>query len=118
MSFRFLLDEQVDPQVGKHLERERHDAAHVRATEELGAGSDDADVAAHAARVDQHVLTNDDDFYEHLSSALPTVFFYPDQRLQPHEIAAIVGEIERQYPDGDFEGRRVVFVVDGWLKLQ
>lgn len=69
MLFRFLLGEQVEPQAHKHLEREGHDAVHVRATEELGAGSDDADVGAHAARGDRHVLTNDDDFSYSSSTA-------------------------------------------------
>lgn len=115
MPFRFVLDEQVEPQVRRYLEREGHDAVHVRETDELGAGADDSDVAAYSVSTGRHVLTNDDDFFTELTDDLPTVFYYPNQRLSAYKIVSIIEILDQQFVTTELEREPVVKVVEGWL---
>lgn len=62
MPFRFILDEQVEPQIQSYLERAGHDVVHVRDLDELGAGTDDSVVAEYSRSTGRYILTNDDDF--------------------------------------------------------
>lgn len=115
MPFRFVLDEQVEPQVLRYLEREGHDVVHVREIDELGAGADDPDVATYSASTERHLLTNDDDFFEELTGDLPTVFYFPNQRLSAYKIVSIVEILDQQFSAAELEHEPVVKVVEGWL---
>lgn len=115
MPFRFILDEQVEPQVQRYLEREGHDVVHVREIDGLGAGADDSEVATYSKSTGRHILTNDDDFYDELTDDLPTVFYFPNQRLAAYKIAVIIEIIEQQFTAVELEREPVVKVVEGWL---
>lgn len=115
MPFRSVLDEHVEPQVGRYLEQEGHYAVHVRDIDELGAGTSDSEVAAYSQSTERHILTNDDDFFEELTKEIPTMFFYPNQRLAAYEIVSIIEIIEHQFTAKELEQRLVVKVVEGWL---
>jgi len=115
VALRFLLDENVDPEVGALLKRDGHDAVHVQEVDDLGKQSHDHEVAAHARRSNRYVLTRDDDFYGELDDDLPTLFFAPDQRLPPHRIVAIVAAIIEQFDRDGIDEQLAIGVVEGWL---
>jgi hypothetical protein len=117
MTFRFILDEQVEPQVQRYLEREGHDTVHVREINELGAGAgaDDSEVAMHSMVTGRHILTNDDHFYGELTDDLPTVFYFPNQRLAAYKLVSIIEIIEQQFTANELKHEPVVKVVEGWL---
>jgi peptide subunit release factor 1 (eRF1) len=112
---RFLLDENVDPAVGASLTEAGHDVVHVQNVDVLGKRSSDHEIAAHAKRSARCIMTSDDDFYREIDEEVPTLFFVPEQRLDAHRIASIVGAIEEQFPDDELDDQRAIAVVEGWL---
>lgn len=115
MPFRFILDEQVEPQVQRYLEREGHDVIHVREINELGAGAYDSEVAMYTISTGRHILTNDDDFFNELTGDLPTVFYFPNQRLAAYKVVSIIEIIEQQFTKNELKQEQMVKVVEGWL---
>ena len=74
MSYRILCDENAEPQVILHLEREGHEA--VYAPDTLGKGATDAEIAEQARKNDRVVLTNDKDFLDTNRYPDVTVLYY------------------------------------------
>ena len=62
MSYRVLLDEIVEYEVGFRLENYGHDVEHVDFVAEFGKGIEDERIADYSRSADRLILTYDDDF--------------------------------------------------------
>lgn len=115
MPLRFLLDENVELTVEKSLKRAGHDVVHTQNVGELGKGSYDHEIATHSKGTDRYILTNDDDLFDRIDTDLPTLFYFPNQRLSAYQITSIIGVIEEQYAAEEIDQQPHVRVVDDWL---
>ncbi|QLH81919.1 DUF5615 family PIN-like protein [Halosimplex pelagicum] len=111
MSYRLLLDENVERAVAERLRDAGHDVERVAAVPELGTGSDDEHVAAHARDRDRVLLTYDDDFVPAIDGT-PTLYV-PDETLASDAVAGIVTTIAAHYPQSEIDG--VVYAGSNWL---
>ena len=109
MSYRILCDENAEPQVILHLEREGHEA--VYAPDTLGKGATDAEIAEQARKNNRVVLTNDKDFLDTNRYPDVTVLYYSYNEASAHEIAEAVGEVTEHVPEQSQLPRTV------WLEL-
>lgn len=67
MSWSFLIDENLEPEVARILRKSGFDAEHVQ--EDVGKGTEDIDILARAQQENQIIVTNDiEDFKPILSS--------------------------------------------------
>lgn len=97
MSYRILCDENVAPQTVRYLDREGHDAVHVK--EGLSTGADDDAVVSYAREHGRVVLTNDADFLDASQAKGVPVLYFPNNRLSPYELATLVDEVTAYYPE-------------------
>lgn len=115
MPLRLLLDENVELGVEKALKQAGHDVVHVQDVESLGKQSYDHEIAAYSKRTGRYVLTNDDDFYREIDDELPTLFFFPNQRISAHRLTSVIGAIEEQFTGEEIDQQPVIKVVEDWL---
>lgn len=115
MSLRLLLDENVELTVEKSLKQAGHDVVHTQHVDELGKRSYDHEIAAYSKKTGRYILTNDDDLFEEIDEDLPTLFYFPNQRLSAYKITSIIGVIEERYTAEGVDRQPHVRVVEGWL---
>ena len=115
MPLRFLPDENVELTVEKSLNQAGHDVVHTRNVDELGKQSYDDEIAAHLKKTGRYILTNDDDLFGEIDDDLPTLFYFPNQRLSAYQITSVVGVIEEQYTVEEIDQQPNVRVVESWL---
>jgi predicted nuclease of predicted toxin-antitoxin system len=116
MPLRFLLDENVGTDVAVSLTEAGHDIIHTQDVDELGKGSYDHEIAACSKRTGRYILTNDDDLFDEIDDELPTLFYFPNQRLSAHQITSIIEVIEAQYSVEEIDAQPHVRVVEGWIR--
>jgi hypothetical protein len=110
MTYRLLLDENVERAVAERLADDGHDVKRVAGVSELGPGTDDERVATYARKRGRVLLTYDDDFV-HESPEAPTLYV-PDGKFAAETVAGIVLRIARHYPQTEISG--VVFTGTNW----
>ncbi|WP_436931016.1 DUF5615 family PIN-like protein [Halosimplex halobium] len=111
MSYRLLLDENVERAVAERLRDGGHDIERVAAVPELGPGGADELVAAHARDSDRVLLTYDDDFVPAIDGT-PTLYV-PDETLASDAVAGIVASVADHCPQSEIGG--VVYAGANWL---
>ncbi|WP_049902841.1 DUF5615 family PIN-like protein [Halococcus agarilyticus] len=110
---RFLLDEDTESALARHLSKSTHDVKRV--VDVLGSGTSDHKVMAHARSTDRIIVTHDDDFADTArSDEHRGVFYCPNQRLPPFEIYRIITAVIEAYPDREALPP-VVFLTQEWL---
>lgn len=62
MHLAFLLDEDTEKKLARHLERDGHDVERVVAVDTLGSGTPDADICQYALRTDRIIITHDEGY--------------------------------------------------------
>jgi len=113
MTYRVLVDENVERQVVARLAADGHDAVHVETTTDLGKGTADRAIAAYSLETDRLVLTRDDDFLTEFDpSAYAGLLFVPDESMDYREIGTAVTTIASLLPQRAVEQ---VYVTRRWL---
>lgn len=69
MSYRLLLDENIEHEVLHRLENAGHDVEHVDFIARLGKGTSDDEIARYSLDADRTIVTYDDDFIEDVPSS-------------------------------------------------
>lgn len=108
----FLLDENVERQVGAYLRAEGFDAEHV--VDVFAPGADDVtDIVPYAADRDLVIVTKDTDFLTMDPATHAGVCFVESHRRSAYDVATAIVQIVEAVPDRDHL-RGTVFV-DSWL---
>lgn len=97
MTYRVLVDENVDPSTAELLREQGHEAVHVE--DALGKGTGDPPIAEHAREHDYLVLTNDADFLRPDRRQGLSVLYVPENAIRAHEIASLVEALAGLIPD-------------------
>jgi hypothetical protein len=114
VAHRFLLDENVEHEVGYRLEHSGHDVEHVDFVPELGKGSDDGAIGRYSHDEDRVIVTYDDDFVLDISPESYTAALYvPDAAVHVDDVADAIHEIATHYPQDELQG--LVFVGSDWM---
>jgi hypothetical protein len=99
-SWRFLLDENVDPKVATYLEKEELFAVHVRDALELGA--DDQAILSYARNRGLIVVTSDvTDFGTVPNESHAGIVLLYDDAMPGHRVASALLTLVDTYPDRD-----------------
>jgi len=115
VSHRFLLDENVEHEVGHRLEHYGHDVEHVDFVPGLGKGSDDDAIGSYSRAEDRVIVTYDDDFVLEVPSQNYTAALYvPDGAIPADDVADAVHAIAVHYPQDELDD--VVYVGAAWLE--
>lgn len=101
MTYRIVCDENVAPQTATYLERDGHNAVHIRDLPSLGLGSTDPDIAVFAVEDDRAILTNDKDFLDTNQYPDQTILFYVNNRATAYELADMISRLQTYYPTQD-----------------
>jgi predicted nuclease of predicted toxin-antitoxin system len=111
MSYRLLLDENVERSVATRLADDGHDVERVADVPELGKGTSDEQIAAYADENGRVLLTYDDDF---VTTEFGTpVCYVPDETVPGPELTAILRALDDHYPQSELDG--VVYLSTDWL---
>lgn len=111
--WQFLLDENVDPKVGRYLDKEGVRAKHV--SQVLGQGADDeADILPYSRRHDLVIVTSDvTDFARLPPDAHAGIVLLYDDTLPAYRVVAGLLTMIDAYPSpDDFAG---VEILDDWV---
>jgi len=114
MSFKLVLDENVEHEVLYKLQNRGHDVRHVELIGDLGKGTPDSDVAAYSLDTGRAIISYDDDFRDSFSeNDFFGFIFMPDGTLSSEQIARILDAMSGHYDQRDL---REMHVLDkGWL---
>lgn len=113
MSYRLLIDENVERAVASRLEDSGHDVEHVTLVSDLGPGTADALILDYARETDRVVLTYDDDFVLSFDPPSTPVLYVSDESLSAAAVATVVDSVSRLCPQSELEG--VEYVGSEWL---
>lgn len=109
---RFVLDENVEHEVGHRLENYGHDVVYVDT--ELGKGVEDDSIAAYSLRTDRVLVTYDDDFVLDIDEeSYHAVLYVGDAALAPESVADAVHEVTGHVTQDELTG--LVYVGEEWL---
>jgi uncharacterized protein with PIN domain len=103
MSYRLIVDENLDPAMAEPLRARGHEATTV--AKEFGKGDEDPNIVAYARETDTLVLTNDTDFLDRDAIGDVKVLFCPRTSLRPGTVAALVDALANYVPDQDDLGQ-------------
>lgn len=99
MSYRLLLDENVEFEVLDRLEKAGHDVEHVELSPRLGKGATDEALASYSIETDRTIVTYDDDLVREIpADRYRAVLFFEDQTLSAEEVAGVVHAMSLVYP--------------------
>jgi predicted nuclease of predicted toxin-antitoxin system len=105
MTYRLLLDENVEHEVRHRLENYGHDVEHIDYVPALGKGTDDTSIGAYSLQEDRVIVTYDDDFVVDLDpNAFRAVVYFDDVSLTAKEIADILHVMSERYPQEELRG--------------
>jgi len=105
MAVQFLLDENVEREVGFRLAKLGHDAKHVQFLSKLGEGTDDTSVAEFSRDHERVIVTYDNDFVtEHNTDDYFGAIYFQDAELSAKQVADVLHAMASHYPDSAFEG--------------
>ena len=114
MSYRLILDENVEHDVLHRLDNYGHDVEHVDFIAELGKGAADRELATYSLEEDRVILSYDDDFVLELTpDQFRAVLYLPDASLSVDRVADVVDEISNHFPQEELDG--VEYVGSEWL---
>jgi predicted nuclease of predicted toxin-antitoxin system len=97
MSYRILVDENIDPQTANLLQDQDHEAVHVEDT--LGKGVDDPPIADYARENEYLVLTNDTDFLQPDRRRGLTILYCPENAMRAQRLASLVDTLAAIVPN-------------------
>jgi predicted nuclease of predicted toxin-antitoxin system len=107
--YRFLVDEDLSPDVAGGLCGDGFDATHVQ--DSPGKGADDDEVLCHAIERDLIVVTNDSDFLRpERRGRTPILFVADSYQANPYETVDVLGRIADTVPRNELPA--VVHVSD------
>jgi hypothetical protein len=104
MTYRLLLDANIELQVADRLHAAGHDVEHVARTDGLDAASADSTVAAYSARTGRIIITHDDDFLAFDRDDYEAVFLFEDATISAPECTAIIDRVAAVYPQCELQG--------------
>lgn len=114
MSYRFLLDENVEHEIGHRLANYGHNVEHVDFIAELGKGTNDHDIGEYSIEENRIILTYDDDFALKIDeNQYRGVLYIPDVTRSVETIADSVHHISKLYPQDELQGFE--YVGDEWF---
>lgn len=113
MTYRLLLDENVERAVAHKLRNYGHDVEHVDELQKLGKGTTDTVLASYTRQDQRLLVTYDDDFVTEFSpQELYAVLFVSNDNVSPAAVSDAVHRMSEQYPQSAFDG---VEWLDPWL---
>lgn len=113
MSYRLLVDENIEYRIVHKLRNYGHDVEHVDDLTGFGKGSSDRALGRYSNSEDRLILTYDDDFVLELdTSEYRAVLYVSDVTIPSGEIADVVHRMSKQYPQGEVDD---VVYVDAWM---
>ncbi len=106
MSYRLILDENVEHEVLHRLENDGHDVEHVEFVSELGKGIDDHPIARYSLTTDRIIVTYDDDDFvlEVDESDYRGALYFGDATLSAVQVADIIQTMSQHYPQDRING--------------
>lgn len=114
MVYRFVLDENVEHEVGHRLRNYGHDIKHVDSVPSLGKGIADDSIAEYSLDTDRVIVTYDDDFVLKIDEDdYRAVLYVGDETLSTRQVADIVHAVTTAYPQEELDG--LEYVGDEWL---
>ena len=113
MSYRLLVDENVEYRIVHKLRNYGHEVQHVNDLTAFGKGSSDRELGQYSKSDDRLILTYDDDFILELDpTAYRAALYVSDVTTPARKIAAAVHRMSKQYPQEEISG---VVYVDDWV---
>jgi hypothetical protein len=117
MTYRLILDENIEHEVYHRLDNYGHDVEHVDFVSALGKGTGDYPIAQYSRETHRIVVTYDDDFALKLSdNNYYGAFYIHDETLAVKTVADIIHTISKHYPHAEVSG--LEYVGDEWLDAQ
>lgn len=114
MTYRLILDENVEHEVLHRLENYGHDVEHVDFVPELGKGTDDHPIAQYSLDTDRVIVTYDDDFVLEVDEDdYRAVLYFSDAMLSVKQVADIIHTVAKAYPQAELQG--LEYVGEEWL---
>jgi hypothetical protein len=114
MTYRLVLDENVEHEVFRRLENYGHDVEHVDFVPELGKGTDDHPIAQYSLDTDRLIVTYDDDFVLEVDDTdYRGTLYIDDATLSVETVADVVHTVSRHYPQSEVHG--LEYLGDEWL---
>lgn len=114
MSYRLLLDENIEYEVKHRLRNYGHDVEHVDFVSELGKGTEDRSIGEYSLRTGRIIVTYDDDFVLDIhTDEYEAVLYIGEASLSADEIADIIHEMSRHYDQQQIVG--IEYVSPEWL---
>lgn len=115
MRLSLLLDENVERDLGRKLERAGHDVQHVVDVPALGPGAPDDAVRSYAREHDRIIVTHDDHFADPADADRHVgVFYCPNQHVETFDLLRIVEAITEAHVRRE-RLPPVVFLSTNWL---
>jgi predicted nuclease of predicted toxin-antitoxin system len=113
MTYRILVDENVERATVNYLRKLGHDVERLDDVSELGLGADDGPIARYARQHDRLILTQDDDYFTELAiDDTAGVLFQRDQTLSAREVGDAVHEMAHHLDQSDVV---LEYVGKNWL---
>jgi predicted nuclease of predicted toxin-antitoxin system len=111
---KFLLDENLEHEVGHRLEHDGHEVMHVGTSDRLQNGDSDETLATFSQDHRAVIVTYDDDFRDDFcQDEFHAVLYFPDQALSADTIATALHEISTYYQHSELRG--FMTVGKSWL---
>ena len=105
MTYRLLLDENVEHGVKHRLENYGHDVVHVDFVPALGKGTMDREIAEYSLETDRLILTYDDDFVLDIDpDSNRGVLYVSDRAMPATDVADVVHAMSQYYPQIEVTG--------------
>lgn len=105
MSYRLILDENIEHEVLSRLEAVGHDVEHVEFVPELGKGIDDYPISGYSLATNRIIVTYDDDFVLEVDeNEYRAVIYIGDATLVAGQVAQIVHTMSQHYPQAQISG--------------
>jgi predicted nuclease of predicted toxin-antitoxin system len=105
VTYRLLLDENLEHEVYHRLDSFGHDVEHVDCVTELGKGATDEDLATYSRETTRAIVTYDDDFVEAVPpEAYRATIYFEDDTMSAREVAEILHSMSEVYPYDEVSG--------------
>jgi len=105
VTYRLLLDENVEHEVFHRLVNLGHDVEHVDFVTDFGKGATDEALATHSRDTDRAIVTYDDDFIERIPpEAYRATIYFENDTMSAREVADIVHSMSEVYPFDEVVG--------------
>jgi len=113
MSYRLLVDENIEYRIVHKLRNYGHDVEHVDDLVEYGKGSSDRVLGEYSKTTDRLILSYDDDFVLDLDSTeYRAILYVNDVTIPSAKLADAVHLLSKQYPQAEIAD---LVYVDQWI---